>query len=51
MDTKALWLTREQVDWLADVIDNTPYDEALDKDHRGVVMSTLYRFEQEWSNN
>ena len=48
--TKQLWLTREQATWLSELIDNTPYDESLDKMHRHVIVSLLYKLEQEWSS-
>jgi len=50
MDKKALRLTREQATWLYELIDNSEYDEGLDKEHRSVIVSALYQLEQDWSS-
>ena len=46
---KTLRLTREQATWLYELIDNTPYDEGLDGEHRSDVMYGLMELEEEWS--
>lgn len=50
MNTKPIYLTQEETEWLEEVLPNIPYEPEIDGDHPSNIENKLYKLKQEFWN-